>query len=632
MLTPLAMKHVRLLVLTEDLPRAALTLAETESFHPDTREPGDPRLSGTPGHEYRETFQQARTRLAKIGNLIPLVEEVDLTEIRVVDAAELAQVNDWLGRIWRETSRYEEEYRRLEDEEGFVAEQQAAVANFAELRVDLRLLRSHTRFLEIHVGLVPRENLRQLQGAVGLADHMLFNYTTRGEQAHVVIVGPRGHGETELASVLSSAGFQSLPIPQELDRSPDEIAESLARRRAEIEIERQTLGHRLQEWAASFAERLTEAERTLRLAEPFVTLDPSVRNAGHLACLAGWVPARAVADLRRRLDDSLTQPFQLDSRDPLADERPLVPSVPVRSRLLQPFALLVKQYGIPQYGEVDPVPLFAVTFLLMFGTMFGDVGQGAVIAILAWIFRKPLGRLYLFGVLAGLSSMAFGFLFGSVFGSKELLPALWMSPLKDPILMLQLALGWGILFIVLACLLAIYNRLVVKNLAGALFGHHGLVNLVFYLALIWGAVNLATAGAFGWWPATLGLMALGGLAWYNWRHLDAPVAERVLVVFIETLETVIGYASNTLSFLRVAAFSLNHVALSIAIFTLAGMMGTFGHLVTLILGNIFVIVLEGGIVMIQVMRLQYYEGFSRYFSGNGHEFAPLRLRRAAPGR
>jgi V/A-type H+-transporting ATPase subunit I len=121
--------------------------------------------------------------------------------------------------------------------------------------------------------------------------------------------------------------------------------------------------------------------------------------------------------------------------------------------------------------------------------------------------------------------------------------------------------------------------------------------------------------------------ALGALAWYAWRHLEAPVGEKILVVFIETLETIIGYVSNTLSFLRVAAFSLNHVALSIAVFTLAGMMGAFGHVVTVILGNIFVLVLEGGIVMIQVMRLQYYEGFSRYFSGEGHEFTPLRLRR-----
>jgi len=100
-----------------------------------------------------------------------------------------------------------------------------------------------------------------------------------------------------------------------------------------------------------------------------------------------------------------------------------------------------------------------------------------------------------------------------------------------------------------------------------------------------------------------------------------------LIVFIETLDTVIVYLSNTLSFLRVSAFSLNHAALAIAIFTLADMLGAFGTVITLVLGNLFILVLEGGIVMIQVMRLQYYEGFSRYFSGDGHEFAPLRLRR-----
>jgi len=128
------------------------------------------------------------------------------------------------------------------------------------------------------------------------------------------------------------------------------------------------------------------------------------------------------------------------------------------------------------------------------------------------------------------------------------------------------------------------------------------------------------------------VLSLAALAVRSWRELEAPTGERVLVVFIETLETVIGYVSNTLSFLRVAAFSLNHVALSIAIFTLADMMGGVGEFTTIVLGNVFVIVLEGGIVLIQVMRLQYYEGFSRYFSGSGRAFAPLRLRRrlAAP--
>ncbi len=112
---------------------------------------------------------------------------------------------------------------------------------------------------------------------------------------------------------------------------------------------------------------------------------------------------------------------------------------------------------------------------------------------------------------------------------------------------------------------------------------------------------------------------------FKWRESVAPLGERALVTIIETLETLTGYVSNTLSFLRVAAFSLNHVALAIAVFTLAAMMDTAGHGLTVFLGNVFIMVLEGAIVTIQVLRLEYYEGFSRFFSGDGIEFRPLKL-------
>jgi len=629
MLRPCPMKHVRLLVLTEDLPQASLALAQTESFHPDTRPPTESQLAGLPGRDYRDTYNQARSRLDKIAKLIEVPQTPEIPEVRVVEFAELRQLNDWLGQVWEKTSRYEEDLRRLDDQDRFVREQEAALANFQHLNIDLGMLRSKTRFLDFYVGIVPRENLRQLEGAVALADHLLHLYMQRGENAHVVIVGPTGTKEAQLSAVLNAAGFQPIPIPESLDQKPEQIRDELEAQRKDIRAQRETALQRLSDWSQGFRGRLVEARRTLILAEPLVTLDPSLHSAGHLAYLAGWVPARDMDGLTARLGETLALPFEIQSRDPRPDERKLVPTVPTRTRLLQPFALLVKQYGIPEYGEVDPTPLFAVTFLLMFGSMFGDVGQGAVIAALAWYFRAKLGRFWLFGLMAGLSSVAFGFLYGSIFGYEHVLPALWMSPINDPILMLKIALGYGVVFLVVACLLAIYNRAVIGNWWGALFGHHGVVNLVFYLSLVWGGLKLGTQGTFGNAPAALVVAALAALAWYNWRHLDAPVGEKVLVVFIETLETIIGYVSNTLSFLRVAAFSLNHVALSIAVFTLANMMGAFGHVLTVILGNIFVLVLEGGIVMIQVMRLQYYEGFSRYFSGEGHEFAPLKLRRGS---
>jgi V/A-type H+-transporting ATPase subunit I len=98
-----------------------------------------------------------------------------------------------------------------------------------------------------------------------------------------------------------------------------------------------------------------------------------------------------------------------------------------------------------------------------------------------------------------------------------------------------------------------------------------------------------------------------------------------VVALIETLETAINLFANTLSFLRVAAFSLNHVALALAVFTIAAGLDAVGHGIAVVLGNVVIVVLEGGIVAIQALRLLYYEGFSRFFAGDGVEFRPLRL-------
>jgi V/A-type H+-transporting ATPase subunit I len=155
--------------------------------------------------------------------------------------------------------------------------------------------------------------------------------------------------------------------------------------------------------------------------------------------------------------------------------------------------------------------------------------------------------------------------------------------------------------------------------------------MLFYLGMLFGAWHWVAQSRFGLFETALIVVPLGAILAYKWHENRIPLGEKVLVVLIEGFETVMAYVANTLSFLRVAAFSLNHVALSIAVFTLAGMMGQTGHWITVVLGNIFILVLEGAIVAIQVLRLEYYEGFSRFFSGDGREFKPLRLRTSQAG-
>jgi len=261
----------------------------------------------------------------------------------------------------------------------------------------------------------------------------------------------------------------------------------------------------------------------------------------------------------------------------------------------------------------------------MFGMMFGDLGQGALIAIGAWLFRRRLGQYTLFVATSGLSAMLFGALYGSLFGYEHILPALWVSPLSQPLYMLSAALVWGIGFLVLATAVAIHNRLAEGDLQRALFDSNGLLSLLFYLSLAGGAFNLYSSGQFGLLPAAVALGGLMGLFSYKLIQGHSSPGERMLVATIETLETLTGYVSNTLSFLRVAAFSLNHVALAIAVFTLADMSQGAGHWITIVAGNLFILILEGAIVAIQTLRLEYFEGFSRYYSGDGVEFRPLHL-------
>jgi V/A-type H+-transporting ATPase subunit I len=629
MLKPLPMKHVLIQVMTEDLPQVSLTLARQGVFAPDQRAVDAEKFPVIPGTHYRELFNQAASRLEKIARLLSLTDQPDLASVRVIEEPELERLNGWLGDVWQTGSSYEEQFRQVADEGRMISQLETSLDNFANLDVDLALLQGDKTFLNLFIGMVPRENVRQLEEAVGLASHLLYNFMTAGETANVIIVGPRGEHESEIHSVLQAADFRALPIPPELRSEPEKIRRDIAARRARLASDKAEIENRLQAWGESIRDELLNARRSLAMAEPFVRLDTSVRSAGQLAALTGWVPARDIGVLEQALGNSLANPFLLTVRDPERTERALVPTALRKSRLLAPFETLIRQYGIPRYGEIDPTPLFAVTFVLMFGMMFGDIGHGLLIALAGWYFRSKLKRFTQFAVLAGLSATLFGFLYGSLFGYEEILHPLWIAPLTDPIYMLTMALIWGVGFLVTVSLISIHNRLVVGQRLEAVFDNNGVVSLTLYLSVLSGLYHTAQGDDFGWPAAVTALAALLALMGFKWHEVKAPLGERALVVFIETLETLTGYVSNTLSFLRVAAFSLNHVALAIAVFTLAGMMDTAGHWITVVLGNLFILVLEGGIVTIQTLRLEYYEGFSRFYFGDGREFEPLRLNAAA---
>ncbi len=625
MFKPLPMKQVMIQLLLEDLPQASLTLAELGSFSPYSAEKYADDFPNIPGNHYRNIYHQARSRLQKIEGHIQLARPAASLTTHVISETELTQTNEWLGEVWERCSAYEEHFRRLTDEAHMLTQLEQALNNFATLNIDLTLLHGERLFLDLHIGILPSANVQQLKEAIGLANYLLFSYMENAGQTHVIIIGPKGTRENELSSVLDTAGFHALEIPPELHDEPERIRHDLELRHLSLDKEKQQREAAMLACADELRSQLEQCRDILIMAEPFVTIEDAARSVGDLAIITGWVPEKAVKQVEAKLRSVLPNPVSITAVTPRREEHGLVPTFLPTNWLTAPFSSLVKQYGVPRYGEINPTLVFAFSFIAMFGMMFGDVGHGLVIALAAWIGRSRLKSFTPFAICAGLSATLFGLLYGSLFGYEHLFHAIWLPPLSDPLYMLSMALLWGIGFMVIISLLFIHNRLVSGELSRALFDTNGVVSITFYLSVLGGVYNLYQTGSFGVVPASMSIITLLALLAFKLIETHATPGERMLVATIETFETLTGYISNTLSFLRVAAFSLNHVALAIAVFTLADMMGETGHWLMVIGGNLFILILEGAIVTIQALRLEYYEGFSRFFSGDGKEFTPLKL-------
>jgi len=623
MLRPVSMQYVTLQFLREDAIRVSVTLAEFGQFSPDAMSYAGESMRDRPAKHYRDIYRSAQGRLDKISNHVSL--PVGQPRTREVTELELGGLNERLGIIWRTFSELEEELRSLKEQQKQVRQLLASLDKFAAFKVDLALLQRPGCFLNLHVGTVPPDSLNRLREALGIAGHILHVVHRGGDEIHVVVAGAQDSRPKEVDRLLEAAGFRRMQLPPEFHDTPEHVRGKLLERMTGLTRHIGEVRRRLRERVDEYRAELQSAAEALVLAAPHARLASYLVARGGLALVSGWVPRDEVERLRNSLDVYLPHPFVLHARDPKPRERGQVPSKLSHPAFLRPFVTLVNNYGVPGYGEVDPTVPFALSFVLMFGMMFGDVGHGLVIAVAGWLARGRLHGFGSFAVAAGSASILFGFLYGSVFGYEEWIRPLWMAPLHDPILMLTLALAWGIGFILFTGSLTVINRFTSGRLVAALFDGHGMAGLAMFAGGVYGVWSWLEKGRYGAVEASVLLVPAALVLLNIWFRTRAPLGERLLVTLIEGFDTAISYVSNSLSFLRVAAFSLNHVALAFAVFTLAADLGSAGHWVTLVLGNIFIIVLEGAIVAIQVLRLEYYEGFSRFFGGEGRPFRPLTL-------
>jgi V/A-type H+-transporting ATPase subunit I len=290
-------------------------------------------------------------------------------------------------------------------------------------------------------------------------------------------------------------------------------------------------------------------------------------------------------------------------------------------RWIQRFETFVRGFGVPAADEVDPSPLLAIMTPLMFGYMFGDVGQGAVLIVIGYFARRYVPVLELL-IAGGISSVAFGFLYGSLFANEHILPALWLRPIDEPLWVLGAPIVFGFIAILASMLLYALQALWRGRISRWWAVEAPIVTL--YLALPLGLISV-TAALLVVFASLVWLFTAIGMRGYRAQGL-AGVLPAVLKEFAELLEIVFQLIINTLSFARLGAFALAHAGLSVAVMALTEMPGSIlGKVVVFIIGNVIVIALEGLVVSIQTTRLVMFEFFRRFLVGEGRPFRPLSL-------
>ena len=436
--------------------------------------------------------------------------------------------------------------------------------------------------------------------------------------------------------VFDSLYFEEDQINTKEKGIPYDIKKNLERLNEELKKQMRELSNKT---SSLLADSRSTLSGIYNLAKKRNQFDEIRRNAVHsdmFFYIVGWMDEHEAKKLEKEIASS-SDVVIMYVEDPRKLKHTQPPTKLKNNFIFRPFEMFVKMYGLPMYGELDPTPILAITYIIFFGIMFGDVGQSAILAIGGFLIYK-LKKLDLGGIIGmvGLAGIVTGFLYGSVFGNEEIIPRLFhiqtIKPMEEIMPLLIGTVCMGAFIIIMGMFINVRNMLHDKQYGDALFGHNGVAGIMFYVGVLLVALN-AIIGIGIPKAVFIVIFAVSLLAMYmctpftrliegnkNWF----PRSGMYFVEnFFELFEVILSFVTNTISFLRIGAFAVIHVGMMMAVAALAKGGGA-GGLIVQIVGNIIVMVLEALIVAIQVLRLEYYEMFSRYFRGGGKEFVSLK--------
>ncbi|MBQ1629764.1 MAG: ATPase [Treponema sp.] len=544
-----------------------------------------------------------------------------------------------------------------------VSESYKEASAFSNLKVPYSQL-EHLSFLSIRIGKIPAANLSDLKDS--LAGHAVV--VQLGADGDRIMAVSSKKGRFSLDTELKKFGFVNMEVPSGFTGIPDEMLSSLRKQMEETQKELDLLEEEKSNYAETHAEKLLSLLGSFSVSMQIEEIQSRQEGTSLVYRLTGWVPAEDCNLFMRGLDELTAGRIAIREYHPaeVASVINGTEQVPVKLKhgtFISAFERMIFSYGSPLYGTIDPTPFVAVFFTILFGIMFGDCGQGLVFLISGILMALKVIKVGGWNKFApifiaiGISSSIMGLITGEFFGTETVLepfahfvtdlfgepraPILKVMPSSDPnsikviFGIFGVTIALGIIINSIGLVVNVINKMISKKWGSAVFGKTGIAGIAFYWYVLVFAARIVLAHHV---PALYDWIVIGATLFFAAfgepfeRLFDGhrPVVENgfgALVIggVVELIEVVSNYLSSTISFVRVGAFALAHAVLGFIIEMMSEKCGHIGGIAVLIVGNGIVVVLEGMIVAIQVIRLQYYEFFSKFFNETGTEFKPLRF-------
>lgn len=434
----------------------------------------------------------------------------------------------------------------------------------------------------------------------------------------------------DVSRSVNTLGFVDKDLPKDL------LIKDIDEKQSQTQKRLNEINSQIEEINRDYQDILGNISYSIEYEKKSDELKNNMAHGDEYFYLSGWVPESELnkfENLEDKYKNTIITTKDVDS----LNEQP--PTKLKNNKFVRPFEYMVNMYGAPNYDEIDPTPFFAITYMLLYGLMFGDLGQGLVFLGLGfWLSKKN----ETFGAILkriGISASIFGLMYGSFFGREDLIPTLLIKPFDNIMTVLIASVAFGVTLMVISYIIGIYNKVhLQKNIEEGIFGKEGFAGLMMMSSFIIIVLAIVNVGPV---PKNIGLILLiisivmmvfkqpiARKLEGNKKLYDQAKGDYYLEGSFSVIEALLSVFSNLVSFTRVGAFAINHVGLYMAFEVMAKLVGGgIKGFILLVIGNIFIIGLEGMIVGIQGLRLEFYEMFSKYYEGNGHLFRPINQRK-----